>query len=78
MTMIDTTTKIIFGIAIVTTSVLGVLVHKAMSVEVTPTPVSSNTPTVFTCSIVEDITFQGNVKSCCWDGQCARFPVMPY
>ena len=54
---------------------LGVMLHQAMNVEAT-TRNDVNTATMqFTCSIVEDFTNKGEVKSCCWDGMCARFRV---
>ena len=77
--LIDQTTKVIFGIAITTTAVLGVMIHQAMNVE---SPYSESMAqadtTQFTCFIAEDLNSQGNVKVCCWDDQCSRFPVMPY
>ena len=57
---------------------LGVMLHQAMNVEAT-TRNDVNTATIhFMCSIVEDFTNKGEVKSCCWDGMCARFPVHPF
>ena len=57
---------------------LGVMLHQAMNVEATIRAGGSAATTQFTCSIVEDFTDRGEVKSCCWDGMCARFPVRPY
>ncbi len=51
------------------------MLHQAMHVEATTWAEGSAVATQFTCSIVEDFTDKGEIKSCCWDGRCARFPV---
>ena len=57
---------------------LWVMLHQAMNVEATTRNNVNTATTQFTCSIVEDFTNKGDVKSCCWDGMCARFPVRPF
>ena len=57
---------------------LGVMLHQAMNVEATTRNDVNTATTQFTCSIVEDFTNKGEVKSCCCDGMCARFPVHPF
>lgn len=57
---------------------LGVMLHQAMNVEATTRNDVNTAFTQFTCSIVEDFTNKGEVKSCCWDGMCVRFPVRPF
>ena len=44
------------------------MLHQAMHVEATTWAEGSAVATQFTCSIVEDFTDKGEIKSCCWDG----------
>ena len=76
--MKDRVTLYIAGFSAATVAALGVMLHQAMNVEATTRADGSAATTHFTCSIVEDFTDKGEVKSCCWDGVCARFPVRPY
>ncbi|WP_186497794.1 hypothetical protein [Synechococcus sp. TAK9802] len=66
------------GFSAATIAGLGVMLHQAMNVEATTRNDVNTATTHFTCSIVEDFTNKGEVKSCCWDGMCARFPVRPF
>ena len=68
----------IAGFTAVTISLLGIMLYQAMNVEAAASAGIRPATTQFTCSIVEDFTGKGEVKSCCWDGRCARFPVRPY
>ena len=65
------------GFSAATIAGLGVMLHQAINVEST-TRNDVNTATIHFCSIVEDFTNKGEVKSYCWDGMCARFPVHPF
>ena len=73
--MKDRVTLYIAGFCAATVAGLGVMLHQAMHVEATTWAEGSAVATQFTCSIVEDFTDKGEIKSCCWDGRCARFPV---
>ena len=75
--MKDRVTLYIAGFSAATVAALGVMLHQAMNVEATTRADGSAATTHFTWSIVEDFTERGEVKSCCWDGRCARFPVRP-
>ena len=66
------------GFSAATIAGLGVVLHQAMNVEATTRNDVNTATTQFTCFIVEDFTNKGEVKSCCWDGMCARFPVRPF
>lgn len=76
--MKDRVTLYIAGFFAATVAGLGVMLHQAMQVEAATRADVSAVATQFTCSIVEDFTDKGEVKSCCWDGSCARFPVRPF
>ena len=76
--MKDRVTLYIAGFSAATIAALGVMMHQAMNVEATTRADANIATTQFTCSIVEDFTNKGEVKSCCWDGMCARFPVRPF
>ena len=56
------------GFSAETIAGLGVMLHQAMNVEATTRNDVNTATTQFTCSIVEDFTNKGEVKSCCWDG----------
>lgn len=76
--MKDRVTLYIAGFFAATVAGLGVMLHQAMQVEAATRADVNAVATQFTCSIVEDFTDKGEVKSCCWDGRCARFPVRPF
>ena len=76
--MKDQVAPYIIGFSAATVTVLGAMLHEAMHIKATPRASVSPATTQFTCSIVEDLTDKGDDKSCCWDEQCARFPVRPY
>ena len=76
--MKDRVTLYIAGFFAATVAGLGVMLHQAMQVEAAIRADVNAVAIQFTCSIVEDFTDKGEVKSCCWDGRCARFPVRPF
>lgn len=68
----------ITGMSAAMVAIFGVMVHQAVNVEAMAKAGVGSDTTQFTCSIVEDLTDKGEVKSCCWDGNCARFAVRPF
>ena len=66
------------GFSAATIADLGVMLHQAMNVEATTRNDVNTATTQFTCSIVEDFKNNGEVKSCCWDEMCGRFPMRPF
>ena len=66
------------GFSAATIAGLGVMLHQAMNVGATTRNDVNTATTQFTCSIVEVFTNKGEVKSCCWDEMCGRFPVSPF
>ena len=71
-------TLCITGISAAMAAIFGVMIHQATHVEAIAKAGVGPETTQFMCSIVEDLTDKGEVKSCCWDGSCARFSVRPF
>ncbi len=76
--MKDQANLYITGFPAATLTALGPMLYQAINVEDMTRADTNPDDTQFIRSVIEDFNDKGEVKSCCWNGKCARLSVLRF